>query len=55
VRLIRKYLSSAWLALFGDPVRAFGVVSLILLVVLAIAPRRTISASGVAINANTLR
>ena len=40
MRLIRKYLSSAWLALFGDPVRAFGVVSLILLVVLAIAPAK---------------
>jgi len=38
VQFIRKYLSSAWQALFGDPVRAFGVVSLILLLVLAIAP-----------------
>ena len=38
MQFIRKYLSSAWQALFGDPVRAFGVVSLILLLVLAIAP-----------------
>ena len=37
---IRKYLSSAWQALFGDPVRAFGVVSLILLLALAIAPAK---------------
>lgn len=37
---IRKYLSSAWRALFGDPVRAFGVVSLALLLALAIAPAK---------------
>ncbi len=37
---IRKYLSSAWQALFGDPVRAFGAVSLILLLALAIAPAK---------------
>ncbi len=37
---IRKYISSAWQALFGDPVRAFGVVSLILLLALAIAPAK---------------
>ena len=37
---IRKYLSSAWHALFGDPVRAFGVVSLVLLLALAIAPAK---------------
>jgi cytochrome c1 len=37
---MRKYLSSAWQALFGDPVRAFGVVSLILLLALAIAPAK---------------
>ena len=37
---IRKYLSSVWQALFGDPVRAFGVVSLILLLALAIAPAK---------------
>ena len=37
---IRKILSSAWQALFGDPVRAFGVVSLILLLALAIAPAK---------------
>jgi len=29
VQSIRKILSSAWQALFGDPVRAFGVVSLV--------------------------
>ena len=40
MQLIRKYLSSAWQALFGDPVRAFGVVSLILLLALAIAPAK---------------
>jgi len=40
VQLIRKFLSSAWRALFGDPVRAFGVVSLILLLALAIAPAK---------------
>jgi mono/diheme cytochrome c family protein len=37
---MRKVLSSAWQALFGDPVRAFGVVSLILLLALAIAPAK---------------
>ena len=37
---IRKYLSSLCQALFGDPVRAFGVVSLILLLALAIAPAK---------------
>ncbi len=37
---IRKILSSAWTALFGDPVRAFGVVSLVLLIALAIAPAK---------------
>ena len=37
---IKKYLSSAWQALFGDPVRAFGIVSLILLLALAIAPAK---------------
>jgi cytochrome c1 len=40
VRSIGKFLSSAWRALFGDPVRAFGVVSLILLLTLAIAPAK---------------
>jgi mono/diheme cytochrome c family protein len=40
VQLIRKYLSSAWRALFGDPVRAFGVVSVALLLALAIAPAK---------------
>jgi mono/diheme cytochrome c family protein len=33
-------VSSAWQALFGDAVRAFGVVSLILLMTLAIAPAK---------------
>ena len=37
---IRKFLSSAWRALFGDPVRAFGIVSLGLLLALAIAPAK---------------
>ena len=37
---IRKYFSSAWQKLFGDPVRAFGIVSLILLLALAIAPAK---------------
>jgi len=40
VRSIGKYLSSAWRALFGDPVRAFGFVSVILLLILAIAPAK---------------
>jgi len=40
VQFMRKYLSSAWQALFGDPVRAFGVVSLGLLLALAIAPAK---------------
>jgi cytochrome c1 len=38
--LIRKHFSSTWQALFGDPVRAFGVVSLALLLALAIAPAK---------------
>lgn len=37
---IRKYLSSAWHALFGDLVRAFGIVSVILLLALAVAPAK---------------
>jgi mono/diheme cytochrome c family protein len=40
VQPIRKFLSSAWRALFGDPVRAFGIVSLGLLLALAIAPAK---------------
>jgi mono/diheme cytochrome c family protein len=40
VQFMRKYLSSAWQALFGDPVRAFGVVSVCLLLALAIAPAK---------------
>jgi mono/diheme cytochrome c family protein len=37
---IKKYISSAWRSLFGDAVRAFGVVSVALLLVLAIAPAK---------------
>ena len=37
---IRKYLSIAWHALFGDAVRAFGMVSIVLLLALAIAPAK---------------
>jgi len=40
VRSMGKVVSSAWQAVFGDPVRAFGVVSLILLLTLAIAPAK---------------
>ena len=40
MQFMRKYLSSAWQALFGDPVRAFGVVSVGLLLALAIAPAK---------------
>jgi len=40
VQFMRKILSSAWQALFGDPVRAFGIVSLGLLLALAIAPAK---------------
>jgi len=40
VQRIRRILSSAWTAIFGDPVRAFGVVSLVLLIALAIAPAK---------------
>jgi len=40
VLFIKKILSSSWHALFGDPVRAFGVVSLGLLLALAIAPAK---------------
>ena len=40
MRSIGKYLSSSWRALFGDPVRAFGVVSVFLLLILAIAPAK---------------
>jgi mono/diheme cytochrome c family protein len=36
----KKPLSSLWRTLFGDPVRAFGVVSLLLLISLAIAPAK---------------
>ncbi|MGA7316579.1 MAG: hypothetical protein WBX22_21715, partial [Silvibacterium sp.] len=37
---LQRSLSSAWRALFGDPVRAFGVVSVALLIALAIAPAK---------------
>jgi cytochrome c1 len=37
---MKKALSSVWQALFGDTVRAFGVVSFVLLIVLAIAPAK---------------
>ncbi len=37
---IKRILSSAWTAIFGDPVRAFGVVSFVLLIALAIAPAK---------------
>ena len=37
---LRKSLSSAWHTLFGDPVRAFGVVSVVLLIALAVAPAK---------------
>ncbi len=40
MRSIGKVASSAWQALFGDPVRAFGFVSLVLLLTLAIAPAK---------------
>ncbi len=40
MRSMGKVVSSAWQAAFGDPVRAFGVVSLILLLTLAIAPAK---------------
>jgi len=40
VQFMRKYLSSASQALFGDPVRAFGVVSVGLLLALAITPAK---------------
>ena len=40
MQFMRKYLSSAWQTLFGDPVRAFGVVSVGLLLALAIAPAK---------------
>ena len=36
----RKSLSSAWRTLFADPVRAFGIVSVVLLCALAVAPAK---------------
>ncbi len=36
----KNTLSSLWQKLFGDPIRAFGVVSLLLLISLAIAPAK---------------
>jgi len=38
---MKEKLTSLWQRLFGDPVRAFGIVSLIFLVSLAIAPAKT--------------
>ena len=35
-----KQSSSLWKTLFGDPFRAFGVVSVVLLLLLAIAPAK---------------
>jgi cytochrome c1 len=40
VQSSRNKLSALWQALFGDPIRAFGVVSLLLLLSLAIAPAK---------------
>ncbi len=40
MRFLKKFVSSAWRLLFGDPVRAFGVVSAILLLALAVAPTK---------------
>jgi len=40
VQPAKNPLASLWRALFGDPVRAFGVVSLVLLMSLAIAPAK---------------
>jgi mono/diheme cytochrome c family protein len=40
VQSFKNTVSSVWQALFGDPVRAFGVVSLLLLISLAIAPAK---------------
>lgn len=40
MQFIKRFLSSTWQSLFGDPVRAFGVVSLGLLLALAITPAK---------------
>lgn len=40
MKAIKKFLSSLWRALFGDTMRAFGVVSVVLLIALAIAPAK---------------
>jgi len=40
VQFLKKVFSSAWHTLFGDPVRAFGVVSLVLLLALAVTPTK---------------
>lgn len=40
MQTIRKFSSSLWRALFGDTMRAFGVVSVALLIVLAIVPAK---------------
>jgi mono/diheme cytochrome c family protein len=40
VKTVKQLISSLWRALFGDTMRAFGVVSVILLITLAIAPAK---------------
>ncbi len=40
MQTVKKFLSSLWQALFGDTMRAFGVVSAALLIALAIAPAK---------------
>lgn len=40
MQFLRKFVASLWHALFGDPVRAFGVVSVVLLLALAVTPTK---------------
>ena len=40
MQTLKKYLVTAWQTLFGGPIRAFGVVSVILMLALAIAPAK---------------
>ena len=40
MQTVKKFIASLWRALFGDTVRAFGVVSAALLIALAIAPAK---------------
>jgi len=47
---MKEKLKSLLQKLFGDSVRAFGVVSLVFLFSLAIAPAKTTSASGATIS-----